>query len=104
MKGVGVGDESATALSATMTWLLRDGAGMAGGIAFTWLRGTDLDHACKKWRLFADVLNDAAMMLELSGPLFPKSALQLILCAASVARSPYSCSRTLSCYYRPNPK
>ena len=87
MKGVGVGDESATALSATLTWLLRDGAGMAGGIAFTWLRGTDLDHACKKWRLFADVLNDAAMMLELSGPLFPKASFHLVLCAASVARS-----------------
>ena len=87
MKGVGVGDESATALSATMTWLLRDGAGMAGGIAFTWLRGTDLDHACKKWRLFADVLNDAAMMLELAGPLLPRRALQLVLCAASVARA-----------------
>ena len=87
LKGVGVGDESATALSATMTWLLRDGAGMAGGIAFTWLRGTDLDHACKKWRLFADVLNDAAMMLELAGPLLPRRALQLVLCAASVARA-----------------
>ena len=87
LKGVGVGDDSATALSATLTWLLRDGAGMAGGIAFTWLRGTDLDHACKKWRLFADVLNDAAMMLELSGPLFPKQSFHLVLCAASVARS-----------------
>ena len=83
-----MGDESATALSATMTWLLRDGAGMAGGIAFTWLRGTDLDHACKKWRLFADVLNDAAMMLELAaGPLLPKRSFQLVLCAASVARA-----------------
>ena len=36
LQGVGVGDESATALAATITWLLRSGAGMASQIVFTW--------------------------------------------------------------------
>ena len=77
LKGVGVGDETASALSATITWLLRHGAGMAGQIVFTWMEGCDLDHSCKKWRLFADVLNDTAMLLELSGPLWPQKSFQV---------------------------
>ena len=39
LQGVGVGNESATAASAVVTWLLRDGAGMVGRILFTWLKG-----------------------------------------------------------------
>ena len=87
LEGVGVGDENATSLSATITWLLRQGAGMVGQIMFTWIQGSDLDHNCKRWRLFADILNDAAMCIELSGPLWSPVTLQFILCFASVARS-----------------
>ena len=87
LEGVGVGDESATSLAATITWLLRQGAGMIGQILFTWIQGSDLDHNCKRWRLFADILNDTAMCLELSGPLWPSFILQFVLCIASVARS-----------------
>jgi hypothetical protein len=36
---VGVGDESATPLAATLTWLMRHGAGMIGQITFTWAQG-----------------------------------------------------------------
>lgn len=88
LEGVGVGDETATPLAATITWLMRHGAGMAGQIAFTWMQGSDLDHNCKRWRLFADVLNDTAMCLELSGPMWPQgTCLQLVLCTAGVARA-----------------
>ena len=87
LKGVGVGDDTATALSATMTWLTRQGAGMIAQIIFTWTQGTDLDHNCKKWRLFADVMNDFASGLELTGPMWPSAFLQPILCFASVARA-----------------
>ena len=87
LEGVGVGDENATSLAATITWLLRQGAGMVGQILFTWIQGSDLDHNCKRWRLFADILNDSAMCLELSVPLWPPFISQLILCSASVARS-----------------
>lgn len=87
LKGVGVGDETATALSATMTWLTRQGAGMISQILFTWTQGTDLDHNCKKWRLFADVMNDLATGLELTAPMWSSGLFQIILCLASVARS-----------------
>lgn len=39
MKGVGVGDSAATALSATITWIMKDGVGMVGRIAFAWWKG-----------------------------------------------------------------
>jgi hypothetical protein len=87
LEGVGVGDGNATSLAATITWLMRQGAGMVGQIIFTWIQGSDLDHNCKRWRLFADVLNDSAMCLELSGPLWPPFITQTILCFASVGRS-----------------
>lgn len=39
MKGVGVGDETATPLAAAVTWLLKSGSGMVGQIVFTWCQG-----------------------------------------------------------------
>ena len=87
LTGIGVGDEKATSLAATITWLLRHGAGMIGSILFTWMQGSDLDYNCKKWRLFADIANDAAMCLELSGPFWPSEFFQYILCLASVSRA-----------------
>ena len=39
--------------------------------------GSDLDHNCKKWRLFADILNDSALCLQLSGPLWPAWSFQV---------------------------
>lgn len=88
MQGVGVGDEDATPLAATITWLLRHGSGMIGSIVFTSFQGLDLDHNCKKWRLFADLANDFAMCLELSaGFLVNPEHFQYILCIASVSRA-----------------
>lgn len=87
LEGIGVGDEKATSLAATITWLLRHGAGMIGSIVFTWMQGSDLDYNCKKWRLFADIANDFAMCLELSGPFWPSEFFQYVLCLASVSRA-----------------
>ena len=42
MQGVGVVDETATPLAATLTWLMRHGAGMTGQIVFTWFEGKTL--------------------------------------------------------------
>ncbi|XP_065183504.1 RUS family member 1-like [Sycon ciliatum] len=86
LKGLGVGDQTATAAGATVTWLLRDGAGMVGRVIFAWIQGTDLDCNAKQWRLVADILNDTAMLLELISPFFPMYFL-FIACLASLARS-----------------
>ncbi|XP_062841028.1 RUS1 family protein C16orf58 homolog [Trichomycterus rosablanca] len=83
LRGVGVGDQEATVAAATITWLLRDGTGMLGRILFAWLKGSKLDSEAKKWRLFADVLNDIAMFMEIAAPYFPPF-FTLIACIAGL--------------------
>uniref|UniRef100_A0A8C7XA02 RUS family member 1 n=1 Tax=Oryzias sinensis TaxID=183150 RepID=A0A8C7XA02_9TELE len=86
LKGVGVGNQDATVAAATVTWILRDGTGMFGRILFAWQKGSRLDSEAKKWRLFADVLNDIAMFIEILAPFFP-SFFTLIVCTAGVFKA-----------------
>ncbi|CAG0890497.1 unnamed protein product [Cyprideis torosa] len=83
LKGAGVGDESATALAATVSWLLRDGTGMVSRIVFAWWKGQDLDFNNKQWRLFADVACDIATALNMSSALFGDTFYTPILCLSS---------------------
>ncbi|XP_015116721.1 RUS1 family protein C16orf58 homolog isoform X2 [Diachasma alloeum] len=85
--GVGVGESTATPLAATISWILKDGAGMIGRILFAWWNGSQLDAQCKKWRIFADVLNDIAMGIELLLPYFSTTYTTLILCATTSMKS-----------------
>lgn len=39
LTGLGVGEETATPLAATLMWLLKDGSGMVASIAFAYWRG-----------------------------------------------------------------
>jgi len=87
LQGVGVGDSEATALAATLTWILKDGAGMVGRILFAAYTSTSLDFDCKRWRMFADVLNDGVMMVELMAGVLPKDLVMPTLCMAGVGRS-----------------
>ncbi|XP_062294908.1 RUS1 family protein C16orf58 homolog [Scomber scombrus] len=86
LKGVGVGNQEATVAAATVTWLLRDGTGMLGRILFAWKKGSKLDSEAKKWRLFADVLNDIAMFMEILAPFFPPF-FTMIVCTAGIFKS-----------------
>ncbi|XP_029365320.1 RUS family member 1 [Echeneis naucrates] len=86
LKGVGVGNQEATVAAATATWLLRDGTGMLGRILFAWQKGRKLDSEAKKWRLFADVLNDIAMFMEILAPYFP-AFFTVIVCTAGLFKS-----------------
>ncbi|KAM7540012.1 hypothetical protein Aperf_G00000043558 [Anoplocephala perfoliata] len=84
--GIGVGDETASILSATLTWLFKDGAGMVGRIVFAGWQGTSLDSQCKQWRIFADVLNDLTFFLELSS-IHASSFFMVIVCISNVMRA-----------------
>eukprot|EP00795_Rhopilema_esculentum_P015616 gene15616-6898_t len=75
LKGYGVGDETATATAATITWMLKDGTGMLGRILFAWSKG-----------LFADILNDMSILLDLVSPLF-KGYFTFIACLSGIAKS-----------------
>ncbi|XP_053550361.1 RUS family member 1 [Bombina bombina] len=85
LRGSGVGDSTATVTAATVTWLLRDGTGMVGRILFAWMKGSQLDCDAKRWRLFADLLNDFAIFMEIVAPVFP-SVFTLTVCAAGVCK------------------
>lgn len=39
MRGVGVGESTATPIAAAITWILKDGTGMIGRIMFAWWQG-----------------------------------------------------------------
>ncbi|KAJ9512033.1 hypothetical protein QJQ45_004588 [Haematococcus lacustris] len=86
LRGVGVGRQAATPLAAVTLFFTRDVAGMMGGILFAIWQGSSFDSCAKQWRLFADVLNDMGMALELASPFFP-SAFLVMACTASIARS-----------------
>ncbi|XP_049884650.1 RUS family member 1 [Pectinophora gossypiella] len=86
LRGVGVGSTQASPLAATITWVLKDGCGHIGRILFAYTHGTNLDAYSKKWRLYADVLNDAAMCLEVALPVF-KPHTTLILCISTTMKA-----------------
>ncbi|XP_029168227.1 LOW QUALITY PROTEIN: RUS1 family protein C16orf58 [Nylanderia fulva] len=86
MIGIGVGESNATPLAAAITWILKSGAGMVGSITFAWWNGTKLDGQCKKWRLFADILNDMAAGMELLVSYFSSYSV-VILCISTIMKS-----------------
>ena len=55
--GLGVGDSAASPLAATITWILKDGAGMLGRIVFAAYTGSGLDHDCKVRHLVVVVMD-----------------------------------------------
>lgn len=68
LRGLGVGDAAASALSATAAWLLRDAVGMATSLAFAAAASPSLDADAKSWRLDADVANDLALNTHIHAP------------------------------------
>jgi Vitamin B6 photo-protection and homoeostasis len=71
LEGVGVGREGATALSALMNFLVRDGCGMGATLLFTSAASTRFRTDVKRWRLFADLMVDLGITLEIMAVLVP---------------------------------
>ncbi|RLN48632.1 hypothetical protein BBJ28_00004717 [Nothophytophthora sp. Chile5] len=86
LQSVGVGDEHATPLAAALQWVLRDGSGMIGGLTFAYLVGPKFDVNVKRWRLFADVINDVGLTLDMVAPYFPTLVTE-VLCVSSVCKT-----------------
>ncbi|CEM04426.1 unnamed protein product [Vitrella brassicaformis CCMP3155] len=84
---VGVGDAAATASSAVLVWVMRDGFGMVGRIAFSWQWCNQLDLNAKTWRFMADILNDAGMTLELLTPPRTSPLFMPTLCGATLCKA-----------------
>lgn len=86
LQSVGVGDDKATPLAAALQWVLRDGSGMIGGLAFAYVVGPKFDMNVKRWRLFADVINDIGLTLDMVAPYF-SSLVTEVLCVSSVCKT-----------------
>jgi hypothetical protein len=69
LKVAGVGEEAASPMAAALTWVLRDGFGMFGSLLFSYFAGANFDVHVKEWRLFADLINDVGLTLDMVAPL-----------------------------------
>jgi len=86
--GIGVGKQSANATSAIVQFIFRDLSGLVGNVLFSWKYSFSFGIEVKQWRLFADVINDLALTLELLSPFFAsKFVFVCILCIASVCKA-----------------
>jgi len=87
LEGIGVGREGATAISATLNFIVRDGAGMMAGLIFTAMKASHFRYNVKKWKLFADCIVDLGLTLELSSTLLPRQFFLPMICMASMCKS-----------------
>lgn len=71
LKGAGmVGTSNDSSLVIIATLMLKDSAGMVASLCFSYLAAHHFDDETRFWRLFADVINDIGLTLELAAPLF----------------------------------
>jgi hypothetical protein len=83
----GVGILEANAMSATITWILKDGIGMFFSIIFASTFSIYFGSYIKEWRLFADLINDFALSLDLLTPFFPSSYHLLLLSFSAIGKT-----------------
>ena len=86
-EGVGVGIEGATAASASLQFLMRDGVGMASSLLFTARHGSQFGKHVKQWRFFADMIVDLGIFLEVVTYYLPKSWFLPFLCLANMCKA-----------------
>lgn len=87
LEGVGVGREGATALAATLDFLIRDGCGMIASLVLTSGFSSTFRRDIKRWKLFADAAVDAGITLEVVAPSLPSRWFLPVLCGANVCKA-----------------
>lgn len=78
LQGIGVGRPGATAVSAVLQFMIRDGCGMAASLLVTALAASQFRANLKPWRWLADVLVDVGITLEVAAVQMPTPALFLL--------------------------
>lgn len=86
LEGMGVGRADVTSLSATIAWVLRDGASMIGSLLFSSMFSSHFGQNVKSWRFFADCINNVGITLDMLAPLFREHFLAII-CLGSVCKA-----------------
>ena len=98
LEGVGVGREGATALSASLNFILRDGCGMISTLLFTALVSSKFRTDVKRWRIVADIMNDVGITFEVAATLVPKYFFLPMICEWVVKYNVII--STFNCYYQ----
>jgi len=85
--GVGVGDATASPTAALLLSVVQESLGRLATILFAHKLGNSLVAECKRYRLLADIFNDAAFILDCLSPMFPKPVRVAFLSVSSVFRA-----------------
>lgn len=81
------GAAAIAALAAVITLVLKDGCGMIGSLLFSYLFSHRFDSELRFWRLFADIINDIGLTVELLAPLTGPQLFVPVTCAANVCKA-----------------
>lgn len=82
-----VGAAAIAALAAVITLVLKDGCGMIGSLLFSYLFSHRFDSELRFWRLFADLINDIGLTIELLAPLAGPQLFVPVTCTANVCKA-----------------
>jgi len=83
LEGLGVGREGATVLSASLNFIIRDGVGMLVSLIFTGIASSGFSSDIKRWRMFADLMVDLGITLEVLAVSAPRRLFLPLLCELS---------------------
>ena len=86
LTAAGVGDAEATAASAAVQWAMKDGCGMIGGLLFSYYSSSYFDSHVKEFRLFADIINDVGLCLDMICPLLDRKHVMVVSTVATLCR------------------
>ncbi|KAH0543641.1 hypothetical protein FGG08_002079 [Glutinoglossum americanum] len=87
LQGVGVGDATASPTAALLLTVIQESMGRLATILFAHKLGNSLVAECKRYRLLADIFNDAAIIIDCLSPVFPKPVRVVLLSVSSVSRA-----------------
>ena len=87
LTAAGVGNAEATAMGAAMTWAMKDGLGMMGGLGFSYVASPYFDAYVLEFRLFADIINNVALTLDMMAPLVPSSCLLALMSLSTLSKT-----------------
>lgn len=71
-----------TRVRARVRQVMRDGFGMLGSLVFAFCVGSRFDSSVKEWRLFADLINDVGLSLDMLAPMLPDRFVLITSCGA----------------------
>ena len=87
LEGVGVGRADATALSATLNFVIRDMSGMVASLLFTSMAASSFRRNVKRWKLFADIMVNIGITLEIIAPSINHKWFLPLLCLGTICKA-----------------